>query len=49
VETETQATLLRAAGCEVVQGFFFGKPQPLVLDGNRLREIEPERRVANLN
>jgi len=49
VETETQATLLRAAGCEVVQGFFFGRPQPLVMDGKTLREAEPERKVANLH
>lgn len=31
VETESQATLLRAAGCEVVQGYFYGKPAPLVI------------------
>ncbi|BCH28084.1 diguanylate cyclase [Mesorhizobium sp. L-8-10] len=31
VETENQATLLRAAGCEVVQGYFYGKPAPLVI------------------
>jgi diguanylate cyclase (GGDEF)-like protein len=29
VETEGQATLLKAAGCEVVQGFLFGRPVPL--------------------
>jgi EAL domain-containing protein (putative c-di-GMP-specific phosphodiesterase class I) len=29
VETEEQATLLKAAGCEVVQGFLFGEPVPL--------------------
>ena len=29
VETEHQATLLRAAGCEVVQGYLFGHPAPL--------------------
>ena len=29
VETENQATLLRAAGCEVVQGYLFGRPEPL--------------------
>jgi diguanylate cyclase (GGDEF)-like protein len=33
VETEGQATLLKAAGCEVVQGFLFGKPLPLGLAG----------------
>jgi diguanylate cyclase (GGDEF)-like protein len=31
VETEEQATLLKAAGCEVVQGFLFGEPVPLDL------------------
>lgn len=35
VETESQATLLRAAGCEVVQGYLFGRPAPLVI-GNGL-------------
>ncbi len=29
VETENQAILLRAAGCHEVQGFFFGRPEPL--------------------
>jgi EAL domain-containing protein (putative c-di-GMP-specific phosphodiesterase class I) len=29
VETEDQATLLRAAGCDVVQGYLYGKPAPL--------------------
>jgi diguanylate cyclase (GGDEF)-like protein len=32
VETENQATLLRAAGCDVVQGYLFGKPAPLKID-----------------
>lgn len=31
VETENQATLLRAAGCQIVQGYLFGRPAPLVL------------------
>ncbi|MEJ6783485.1 putative bifunctional diguanylate cyclase/phosphodiesterase [Aminobacter sp. Piv2-1] len=31
VETETQATLLRAAGCQVVQGYLFGRPAPLTI------------------
>lgn len=29
VETESQAILLRAAGCEIVQGFYYGRPSPL--------------------
>jgi EAL domain-containing protein (putative c-di-GMP-specific phosphodiesterase class I) len=31
VETEDQATLLKAAGCQVVQGYLFGRPGPLVV------------------
>lgn len=34
VETPTQAILLRAAGCETVQGFLYGKPVPLAVIGN---------------
>jgi diguanylate cyclase (GGDEF)-like protein len=29
VETESQASLLRAAGCQEVQGYLFGRPGPL--------------------
>lgn len=43
VETENQATLLKAAGCEVVQGYLFGKPAPLQVRENH---VEPPRRVA---
>lgn len=32
VETEQQAILLRAAGCDAVQGFYYGKPAPLDYD-----------------
>ena len=32
VETENQATMLRAAGCEAVQGFLFGRPAPLKIE-----------------
>ena len=45
VETEHQATLLRAAGCEVVQGFFYGRPEPLVINHAQ----EAEKKVANLH
>jgi EAL domain-containing protein (putative c-di-GMP-specific phosphodiesterase class I) len=38
VETEYQATLLKAAGCDVVQGFLFGKPAPLATAGGGARE-----------
>jgi len=33
VETEAQATLLRAAGCDVVQGYLYGRPGPLAVVG----------------
>mgnify|MGYP003428930004 CR=1 FL=1 len=33
VETESQATMLRAAGCDVFQGFLFGRPAPLPEEG----------------
>lgn len=29
VETEHQATLLKAAGCNIVQGYYYGRPAPL--------------------
>ena len=32
VETENQATMLRAAGCDVVQGYLFGRPAPLKIE-----------------
>jgi diguanylate cyclase (GGDEF)-like protein len=35
VETERQETLLKAAGCNVVQGFLHGKPMPLGQLGER--------------
>jgi EAL domain-containing protein (putative c-di-GMP-specific phosphodiesterase class I) len=44
VETENQATLLRAAGCEVVQGYFYGRPEPLTIEAVAA-EVEPRRRV----
>ena len=39
VETEHQATLLRAAGCDVVQGYLFGKPGPLVVRDERFEAV----------
>jgi diguanylate cyclase (GGDEF)-like protein len=49
VETENQATLLRAAGCEVVQGFLFGRPAPLKIRVGEAHAAEQVRRVANLH
>lgn len=51
VETESQAALLRAAGCEVVQGFLYGQPAPLPREAANTanRHVLPEKRVANLN
>lgn len=42
VETEEQATLLRAAGCDVVQGYFFGRPAPLQVSNG---VVEPVRKL----
>jgi EAL domain-containing protein (putative c-di-GMP-specific phosphodiesterase class I) len=39
VETESQAALLRAAGCEVFQGYLYGKPAPLVVRGGQAVEL----------
>ena len=49
VETENQATLLRAAGCQVVQGYLFGRPAPLAIrDGAAAPAYRvPEKRTAN--
>ena len=45
VETESQATLLRAAGCQVVQGYLYGKPAPLAIhDG----ESSPAYRATEI-
>jgi EAL domain-containing protein (putative c-di-GMP-specific phosphodiesterase class I) len=49
VETESQATLLRAAGCEVVQGYLFGRPAPLKFRLGDEHATDEVRRVANLH
>ncbi len=51
VETERQATLLKAAGCDVVQGFLFGEPAPLPVEVSQAHAIHPARlpRVASLH
>ena len=46
VETESQAALLRAAGCDVVQGFLFGRPGPLKIeDGEGQLAHKPAKKV----
>ena len=47
VETESQAALLRAAGCDVVQGFLYGKPAPLAVHGRA--EVEAPEEPAALS
>ncbi len=47
VETESQATLLRAAGCEVVQGYFYGRPQPLAIE--QITDGHEQKKVVNLH
>ncbi|RVD07655.1 EAL domain-containing protein, partial [Mesorhizobium sp. M7A.F.Ca.ET.027.02.1.1] len=49
VETESQATLLRAAGCEVVQGYLYGRPAPLKIRVGDVHVTDEVRRVANLH
>ncbi|RUX64652.1 GGDEF domain-containing protein, partial [Mesorhizobium sp. M7A.F.Ca.US.014.04.1.1] len=49
VETESQATLLRAAGCEVVQGYLYGRPAPLKIRVGDVHITDEVRRVANLH
>lgn len=51
VETENQAALLRAAGCEVVQGYLFGRPAPLKMRPGEIRTVVSVRapRVASLH
>ncbi len=51
VETENQATLLKAAGCEVVQGYLFGRPAPIRIPGGEavFTPHIQEKRVANLH
>ncbi len=39
VETENQAIMLKAAGCDVVQGFFYGRPEPLVIRDGKARAL----------
>lgn len=50
VETENQATLLRAAGCKVVQGYFFGRPAPLEIgDAAKPEQHEAAPRTAMMH
>ncbi|TGR36762.1 EAL domain-containing protein, partial [Mesorhizobium sp. M8A.F.Ca.ET.198.01.1.1] len=48
VETENQATLLRAAGCEVVQGYLFGRPAPLTVELGEARPAFGAREPARI-
>ena len=41
VETADQLELLRELGCDVVQGFFFARPEPAVLVDELLKESAP--------
>ncbi|MEO3997540.1 bifunctional diguanylate cyclase/phosphodiesterase [Mesorhizobium sp. CAU 1732] len=43
VETENQVTLLRAAGCEVVQGYLYGRPGPI---GSKVPRSKPLQKIA---
>ncbi|MFK0687207.1 putative bifunctional diguanylate cyclase/phosphodiesterase [Mesorhizobium sp. IMUNJ 23033] len=50
VETESQATLLRAAGCEVVQGYLFGRPAPLKIGPEaQVIHVKSEARIVSVH
>jgi len=50
VETESQATLLRAAGCETVQGYLFGRPAPLKIGLQpRPVHVKREARIVSMH
>ncbi|CAN7310844.1 putative bifunctional diguanylate cyclase/phosphodiesterase [Mesorhizobium sp. LjNodule214] len=51
VETESQATLLRAAGCEVVQGYLFGRPAPLKIGPGEAQvvHVKSEARIVSMH
>ena len=40
VETEQQARLLQAAGCEVMQGYLYGRPAPLKIENGHVVAVE---------
>ena len=42
VETEQQARLLQAAGCEVVQGYLYGRPAPLKIENGQVAAVHGE-------
>ena len=46
VETEGQASLLRAAGCDVGQGYLFGRPVPMAKRISDLSEVAVANRAA---
>ncbi|GGK26498.1 sensor domain-containing protein [Salinarimonas ramus] len=46
VETETQATMLRAAGCDLAQGYLFSKPMPIAALGLARSDDDDTRRIA---
>lgn len=47
VETQAQADLLVALGCDQIQGYYFAKPQPLGGSCNGYRNSECYKRIAN--
>jgi len=50
VETENQATLLRAAGCGMVQGYLFGRPAPLKIGlETRPVHVKREARIVSMH
>lgn len=49
VETETQKTLLMAAGCDIMQGYLFGRPMPLAaVHRYHAEQAQKDNGAANL-
>ncbi|MBU0584555.1 MAG: bifunctional diguanylate cyclase/phosphodiesterase [Alphaproteobacteria bacterium] len=44
VETEKQARLLQAAGCEVMQGYLYGRPAPLKVENGQVVAVHGAER-----
>ena len=48
VETDEQVTLLRAAGCRIVQGFLFGVPQPLSTEPPSPEDVQADGELMSV-
>ena len=46
VETQAQLTILRHEGCDEMQGYLIGRPQPIAEYAELVGRPAPERRAA---